>query len=131
MSARTSANAEATDAAPSTPEWTGFAVGVFRLVIEFLNNNGSLAISDNSFLGQFISVNFLHFALYLFVFCTAILMLVSKMGQPQPAASLELVTFQKKTTKEPFKFTIDVKLTIALVMLVLFIWWLFSPLGLA
>ena len=109
--------------------WTGFAIGIFRLVIEFMNNDGSISIADKSMLGYFLGVNFLHFALFLFIFCSVILMAISKLGIPQPAATLELVTFQKRTTPVPFKLTTDILLTVILIALVLLIWWLFSPFG--
>ncbi len=109
--------------------WTGFAIGVFRLVMEFMNNNGSITVAPDGALAYFLSINFLHFALFLFLFCSALLMLVSKMSEPQPAESLALVTFQKKTTSTPFKWSSDVILTVILIGLVLLLWWVFSPLG--
>ncbi len=109
--------------------WTGFAIGVFRLVAEFMSNEGSIVVAEGGALEYFLGINFLHFALFLFLFCSAILMIVSKMGIPQPEASLELVTFQKRGIAGGFKFTTDVKLTIVLVVLVLMLWLLFSPLG--
>ncbi len=110
--------------------WVGFILGIFRLVFEFLNNEGSIVVEDSSLLGMFLGINFLHFALFLFILCAAILMIVSKMGTPQPAAQLELVTFQKSTTKPSFKFSKDTVLTIILIVLVLTLWAVFSPLGL-
>ncbi len=110
--------------------WIGFILGIFRLVFEFLNNEGSIVVEDSSLLGMFLGINFLHFALFLFILCAAILMIVSKMGTTQPAAQLELVTFQKSTTKPSFKFSKDTVLTIILIVLVLTLWAVFSPLGL-
>ena len=109
--------------------WTGFAIGIFRLVIEFMNNDGIISIAEKSMLGYFLGVNFLHFALFLFIFCSVILMAISKLGIPQSPATLELVTFQKRTTPVPFKLTTDILLTVILIALVLLIWWLFSPFG--
>ncbi len=107
--------------------WTGFTIGVARLVLEFMSNNESIVVAKGSALAYFLDINFLHFALFLFLFCSALLMLVSKMTAPQPEAELALVTFQKKTTS--FKWSTDVSLTIILVVLVLVLWWIFSPLG--
>ncbi len=109
--------------------WTGFAIGIFRLVMEFMSNSKSIAVADGSILRYFLDINFLHFSLFLFLFCSAILMLVSKMGHPQLPESLELVTFQKGDRTAGFKWTTDVKLTIVLVILVLLLWVIFSPLG--
>ncbi len=109
--------------------WTGFAIGVFRLVMEFMSNNGSIAVAADGALAYFLSINFLHFALFLFFFCSTVLMLVSKMGVPQPAKRLALVTFQKKTSAAPFQWVLDVILSVVLVLLVLLLWWVFSPFG--
>ena len=111
--------------------WVGFAIGLFRLVSEFLNNEGSIIVQENSVLDRFLGINFLHFALFLFVFCAAILMLVSKSGHPQSEESLELVTFQKGEFRSKFRWSNDGGLTIILIALVLILWWLFSPLGIA
>lgn len=109
--------------------WTGFAIGIFRLVIEFMSNKNTITISEGSFLGYFLSINFLHFALFLFLFCSAVLMIVSKLSTPQLAKSLELLTFQKSTKPFAFKWSTDVVLTIVLIILVLILWALFSSIG--
>jgi SSS family solute:Na+ symporter len=109
--------------------WTGFAIGVFRLVAEFMSKEGSLVVAEGGSLEYFLGINFLHFALFLFLFCSAVLMIVSKLGTPQPEALLELVTFQKRSGAGGFKITTDVRLTIVLIVLVLMLWMLFSPLG--
>ena len=111
------------------PVRTGFVIGMFRLVAEFMANEGSLALTDDSALSYFLGINFLHFALFLFLFCAAVSMIVSKLGRPQSALLLEAVTFQKKSGAS-FKWTTDVILTVALIILVLILWWVFSPLGL-
>ncbi len=109
--------------------WTGFAIGVFRLVAEFMSKEGSLVVAEGGSLEYFLGINFLHFALFLFLFCSAVLMIVSKLGTPQPEALLELVTFQKRSGAGGFKITTDVRLTIVLIVLVFMLWLLFSPLG--
>ena len=111
--------------------WVGFVIGVFRLVAEFLANEGSIVVAQDSLLGVFLGINFLHFALFLFLFCAFILMVVSKMGQPQSAESLQLVTFQKQADRPNFQWSSDVTLTVILIALVLVLWWLFSVWGIA
>ena len=111
--------------------WVGFAVGVFRLVAEFLSNEGTIQVNEGSFLGVFLGINFLHFALFLFILCAVILMIVSKMGQPQPAEMLELVTFKRRSERPKVKWSSDATLTIILIGLVLALWWLFSTWGIA
>ena len=111
--------------------WVGFVIGVFRLVVEFLSNEGTIQVTEGSLLGVFLGINFLHFALFLFIFCAVILMVVSKLGTSQPAAVLELVTFQRRSQKASFKWSTDVTLTVILIALVLVLWWLFSAWGIA
>ena len=111
--------------------WTGFGIGILRLVTEFLSNEGSLQVAEGSALDIFLGINFLHFALFLFLFCAGVLMIVSKLGQPQPAEDLKLVTFQRATTRKIPRPSTDIILTIILITLVLLLWWLFSPLGIA
>jgi len=80
-------------------------------------------------LDYFLEINFLHFALFLFLFCSAVLMIVSKLSTTISEKSLELVTFQKNKTLVTFKWTTDVILSIVLPVLVLLLWAIFSPIG--
>jgi len=109
--------------------WTGFVIGIFRLIMEFMSNNNNLTVAPNSLLAYFLDINFLHFAFFLFIFCSIILMVVSKMGKPPSIESLALVTFQEKTKASPFKWTLDIALTGLLIILVLLLWLIFSPFG--
>ncbi len=111
--------------------WVGFVIGVFRLVAEFLSNEGTIVVAEESLLGLFLGINFLHFALFLFLFCAFILMVVSKMGQPQSPEFLELVTFQKREAGVKFKWSSDAILTVILIVAVLLLWLFFSPWGIA
>ena len=109
--------------------WTGFGIGILRLVLEFMSNSGSIDVKEGSALEYFLGINFLHFALFLFLFCAAILMIVSKLTAPDFGKSLELITFQKGAKSDSSKSSLDVILTIILVILVLLLWVLFSPYG--
>lgn len=111
--------------------WVGFVIGIFRLVAEFLSNEGTIVVAEESLLGLFLGINFLHFALFLFLFCAFILMVVSKMGQPQSPEFLELVTFQKREAGVKFKWSSDAILTVILIVAVLLLWLFFSPWGIA
>ena len=111
--------------------WVGFFIGVLRLVLEFMSNEGAIIVAEDSLLGLFLGINFLHFALFLFLFCALVLMAVSKMGQAQSPEFLELVTFQKRTAGVKFKWSTDSILTIILIVAVLSLWLLFSEWGIA
>ena len=111
--------------------WTGFALGILRLITEFLSKEGIILVEEGSMLDILLSINFLHYALILFIFSAAVLILVSKTGIPQPLAVLEQVTFQKKKEGTAFKWSTDVVLTVILVILVLILWTVFSSWGIA
>ncbi|TVP52978.1 MAG: sodium transporter [Mongoliibacter sp.] len=109
--------------------WTGFGFGILRLVTEFMSKEGIIAVSEGSILDIFLGINFLHFALILFLFCGALMMLVSKLGIQQSDKALRLTTFQPGETAFKFKVSTDGILTIALIMMVLFLWIIFSSWG--
>lgn len=110
--------------------WTGFVLGVSRLVLEYMNNAGSIQVESGGMLEGFLSINFLHFAIYLFVFCLLVLMGVSKLTKPQPPESLSQVTFQRGKRTAAFEWNTDKSLTVLLILLVLVLWFILSPLGL-
>jgi len=109
--------------------WVGFVIGILRLVTEFMSKEGIIILSEGSPLDLFLGINFLHFAVILFLFCGVLMMLVSKLGRQQSDEALRLTTFQPGETAFKFKVTMDGVLTIALILMVLFLWVLFSPLG--
>ncbi|CAE7470022.1 SLC5A1 [Symbiodinium sp. KB8] len=108
--------------------WSGFVLGIARLVTEFMANEGSLVVTEGSLLATLLEINFLHYALFLFLICSGVLMVFSKLlpdTRPVPA----FLTMQKGEEMGPNVRT-DRLLTIILIVCVLFLWWLFSPLGL-
>ncbi|SHG54308.1 sodium:solute symporter [Flagellimonas flava] len=111
--------------------WSGFFLGILRLVTEFMVKEGILMVDEGTLFAAFLDINFLHFALFLFVFCALVLALVSKTGQPKSDEELKLVTFQKKEGKPSKGRSRDMILTIVLIVLVLILWAVFSPWGLA
>jgi len=66
----------------------GFVLGVVRLVLEL--NKGSL----DGVLLRYASINFLHFAIVLFVICSLVLVGISLITPPPSAAQVEGITFQ-------------------------------------
>ncbi len=109
--------------------WSGFALGMFRLVTEYLSKEGIIILEQGSLIQIMLDINFLHYAIILFVFSVAVLMNFSKMGTPKRADLLELVTFSQKELNAKFKWSTDAGLTILLIACVLFLWFIFSPLG--
>jgi SSS family solute:Na+ symporter len=111
--------------------WSGFVLGMLRFIAEYMSAEGIISVTPGSVLDFFLGINFLHFAIVLFVFCTAVLFGFSKLGQPKSEADLKNVTFSKEEMSVGFKWTTDTILTLVLILLVLLIWLLFSPWGLA
>ncbi len=111
--------------------WVGFILGMTRLVLEFLSNEGSLQVREGSFLESFLSINFLHFALILFLICTSILILVSRLLPAEADKDISGLYFEKKEALQKENLRADIILTFVLIICVLMIWYIFSPWGIA
>lgn len=111
--------------------WSGFVLGVTRLVAEFMAKEGVINVQEGSILHTLLSINFLHYALFLFLFCAVILILVSLTAPQQSDEQLKLVTYQKQSGEKSTGFKTDLWLTLLLIAAVLGLWILFSPWGLA
>jgi SSS family solute:Na+ symporter len=111
--------------------WSGFLLGISRLVAEFLAKEGMLEVAPGGLMHTLLGINFLHYALFLFLFCSVILVLVSLTAPQQSEAQLELVTYRKEAGPRSPNFTTDLFLTLLLVGAVLFLWVMFSPWWLA
>lgn len=108
--------------------WSGFILGISRLVMEYMKNTGSIA--EGSFFYNFANVNFLHFAIILFVISSIIMIVVSLTAPQHSEEKLKNVTYTKPlkgqaafSSKNP-----DFWLTLLLIAIILTIWVLFSPL---
>ena len=100
-----------------------------RLVTEYLSKEGIILLEKGSMLQIMLDINFLHYAIILFVFSVGVLMLFSKIGTPKKAELLELVTFNKKELNFKITWSTDALLTLLLIACVLTLWFIFSPLG--
>jgi len=108
--------------------WTGFIIGIFRLVFEFLSKEGTIIVSKDTFLFYFLQINFLHFALFLFILCSIILIVVSKLRSKQIIKNIEGLTIKtRERINDSQKFN-DIFFSIILVIIVLLLWLVFSPL---
>jgi len=104
---------------------SGFVLGVLRLVLEL--NKGSL----DGILLSYASINFLHFAIVLFVICSMILVFVSLMTTPPPESQVAGITFQTATPVADgpvaaSKRGRDKLLTLLLIAAVGTLWFVFS-----
>jgi solute:Na+ symporter, SSS family len=104
---------------------TGFVLGMGRLVAEL--NKGRL----DGFLFSYADMNFLHFAIVLFVTCTAVLVIVSLMTPEPPEAKVAGMTFE--TLERPLQDeagrrwrVLDLALSLGLIACVGILWTYFS-----
>jgi SSS family solute:Na+ symporter len=70
---------------------TGFVLGAVRFVSEILVKTGHL--SADGFVGWLVGVNFLHYAILMFVICSLVLVGVSLMGEAPDRRKLAGLTF--------------------------------------
>jgi SSS family solute:Na+ symporter len=114
--------------------WFGFFLGSLRILLEFLTSgyeNGSAVwnIVDGSFAHWFVSINFLHFAILIFVLSSIILFLGSRYGVSKTDEELESVIYDKSVLDQSSpNLKTDKMLTALLIIGVLIIWFTFSPL---
>jgi solute:Na+ symporter, SSS family len=74
---------------------TGFVLGMGRLVLELTKS------SHHGFLRWYADINFLHFAIFLFAVCTAVLVVVSLVTPPLDDAKLAGLTFATAKAAHP------------------------------
>ncbi|MFT7150209.1 MAG: SSS family solute:Na+ symporter, partial [Nonlabens sp.] len=99
---------------------TGLAIGSLRFVLEQFKDNLSGIIFD------FADFNFLHFAIFLFVICSAVLVVVSLMTPAPPAEKTDGITYERGVKSESSGKRNDAILTIILIGVIVAIWIYFS-----
>jgi SSS family solute:Na+ symporter len=72
---------------------TGFVLGALRLVLELANGLSKTGLTDGTVWAWIAEINFLHFAVLLFVVCTVVLVTVSALTPAPTAAQLAGVTW--------------------------------------
>lgn len=101
---------------------TGLFLGVFRLIIEV---NNKVEPISNEFLKYLASINFLHYAIFLFVISSLVLLATSIFTE-RPNESINSLLFNKKLIYEKNKWLIvNIVASITLVVLLLALWWIF------
>jgi SSS family solute:Na+ symporter len=105
----------------------GAVLGAARFVFELTRT--SALVSGSSLLTSFVAINFLHFAILLFVVSLAVLVVVSLASAPEARAKLRGLTFF--TLDESYRpaagtarsvFTTQVVLTVALALFTIGLW---------
>lgn len=98
---------------------TGFFLGLFMFALQIQKDLLSGIVLEIS------NISFLHFAIYLFLICSAVLVLVSLITPP-PNAKVEAVTFKNIKEIKAGAGRQQVVLSILLIMTILLLWFLFS-----
>jgi len=104
----------------------GFILGIGRLIAEL--NKDALG---NGLLFWYSDINFLHFAIFLFVICSVIMLVVSLVTPPPSPGQTEGITFQTRrprpaVDKRAASRRTDLRLSVLVVIVVGLIWLYFS-----
>jgi len=104
---------------------TGFVLGAGRFIIEVAVKAKWI---DSPALTSFVSINFLHFSIAMFVVCVAVLVVVSLCTRPPSEKNLAIFTANAAHASEPAQAEISTKmLTVLLGAIVVVLWIYFSP----
>jgi solute:Na+ symporter, SSS family len=119
----------------------GFVLGALRLILELINGPERLGLPADTIWATYAEINFLHFAILLFVICLAVLVGVS-LGTPPPpsdrTAGLTFGTADEPMAEEPTSEITarlshdrrwrkrDMLLTFLLIVLVAVVWMTFT-----
>ncbi len=109
--------------------WIGFALGAFRLIMEFIYKEDKILPGQFPALEAMVNINFLHFALYLFLLSCGVLWFFSLTSAKPGGDKLEGVTFSQVPSGFFEARSREIVLTIGLIILVGLIWLIFSDLG--
>lgn len=104
---------------------TGLVLGAFRFILELQNKMGMI---ESEFLRYVASVNFLHYAIFLFVVCSAVLVAVSLATEAPDRARLTHLTFSEAGDIHLGKskwYGVNVGASVVLVVILAFLWWTF------
>lgn len=102
---------------------TGFVLGALRLILEI---NNKIEPFQNELLRYIASVNFLHYAIFLFVISVLVLIVVSLMTEKPSEEKIKDLIFTKHKITESSKWKIvNIIMSFVLVITLLTLWWIF------
>lgn len=96
---------------------TGFVLGVVRFALELVKNS----LPDGSLLHTLATINFLHFAILLFIVCTVVLIVVSLLTPKPSEAQIEHVTYSGAFDRSNVSGK-DVALSLLLLAVIVLLW---------
>lgn len=102
---------------------TGFVLGTIRLILEINYKMNSL---ENGFLISIASINFLHYAIILFVISILVLIVVSLLTEKPSEKQIEGLIFDKDKISEKNKWRmVNIVMSFVLVIVLFTLWWIF------
>ncbi len=104
---------------------TGLVLGAFRFIVEIQHKISPLT---NDFLRYVATVNFLHYAVFLFVVCSAVLVLVSLMTPAPTRVQLKNLTYATVDHEHKFEHKwngVNIGASAVLLVILLALWWTF------
>ena len=106
----------------------GFALGALRFVAELGAKSGWAWVVDCPFLTGYARINFLHFAVILFLVSGAVLVVFSYLTKPPTETKLAVFVTEPKAAVPALSDRLNVGLSILLGAIILGFWVYFSPL---
>ncbi len=107
---------------------TGLVLGLLRLILELTNKASGGGLTPGTLWHWIATINFLHYAVLLFVICTFVLFIVSMATPPPPAEKTEGLTYRKQAvavtdaeSRGERKFEIGLSVLLAILLGVLWI----------
>ena len=107
---------------------SGFVIGALRLILELMNGIEKAGLPSGTMWEWIAEINFLHFAVFLFVLCTAILVgvsLLTKAPSQEQTVGLTLATTKKEVHLDDRR-RINRALSIALAFTLAILWIIFA-----
>ena len=102
---------------------TGLFIGAFRLIIEIQSKTGQIS---TVIFRDFASINFLHFAVYLFILSSFVLVIVSLLTERPAEEKLTGLIYDRFAPKEKSVWkTVNISFSILLVIVLIYLWYTF------
>ena len=105
--------------------WTGFVLGMARLVLEYLTQESGLALNPDGMIYALVTMNFLHYAIFLFVVSISVMVAVSLVNAKTAPPVEEALVYQYNSGTKEKSPAIERFLSIMIIAVVLFLWWYF------
>ncbi len=107
---------------------TGFVFGAFRFVAELGMKSGWGWVTGSRLIQAYASINFLHFAVILFLISGVVLVVMSYVTPPPPAQKVEMFVPKQGAISASLADRVNTGLSILLGAIILALWVYFSPL---